>query len=298
MIPPTSIDGTDITGSTIDGTDVQEITVDGDVVFSAAPQIEPAGKHFYYIPTYQDQFEIEYYQLSTPFDVVNRGSPTDLFDPAVAGIFEGSTAVAIRNDGTKILTCHRDEYACHDLSTPFDTTNASLAYSGSDLPDPLVGVRATIDIVGDDRFYLDTDNAELTQFDLSTPFDIRTRTAAGTHTFNVSCQNVGAPAFSPDGTIMTVGTRGSDKILQSTCSTPFDITTYDDANQNTFTTTDNDPMTVKWNGDGTKFFVRHLSPEMLDRYSVSTPYTLNGVSFETRIDTGPSNGTIEFNYNY
>jgi len=35
MIPPTSIDGTDITGATIDGTDVEEITVDGDVVFSA-----------------------------------------------------------------------------------------------------------------------------------------------------------------------------------------------------------------------------------------------------------------------
>jgi len=39
MIPPTSIDGTDITGATIDGTDVQEITVDGDVVFTAAPDI-------------------------------------------------------------------------------------------------------------------------------------------------------------------------------------------------------------------------------------------------------------------
>jgi len=35
MIPPTSIDGTDITGATIDGQDVQEITVDGDTVFSA-----------------------------------------------------------------------------------------------------------------------------------------------------------------------------------------------------------------------------------------------------------------------
>src|SRR6056297_1506584 len=40
MIPPTSIDGTDITGATIDGTDVQEITVDGDVVFTAIPVIE------------------------------------------------------------------------------------------------------------------------------------------------------------------------------------------------------------------------------------------------------------------
>jgi len=34
-MPPTSIDGTDITGATIDGTDVQEITVDGQTVFTA-----------------------------------------------------------------------------------------------------------------------------------------------------------------------------------------------------------------------------------------------------------------------
>jgi len=38
-MPPTSIDGTDITGATIDGTDVQEITVDGQTVFTSAPQI-------------------------------------------------------------------------------------------------------------------------------------------------------------------------------------------------------------------------------------------------------------------
>jgi hypothetical protein len=34
--PPTSIDGTDITGATIDGQDVQEITIDGQTVFTAA----------------------------------------------------------------------------------------------------------------------------------------------------------------------------------------------------------------------------------------------------------------------
>jgi len=41
MMPPTSIDGTDITGATIDGTDVQEITVDGDTVFTAGPGQPP-----------------------------------------------------------------------------------------------------------------------------------------------------------------------------------------------------------------------------------------------------------------
>jgi len=42
-MPPTSIDGTDITGATIDGTDVQEITVDGDTVFSAGPSNLPVA---------------------------------------------------------------------------------------------------------------------------------------------------------------------------------------------------------------------------------------------------------------
>jgi len=39
MMPPTSIDGTDISGATIDGQDVQQITVDGQTVFTAGPDI-------------------------------------------------------------------------------------------------------------------------------------------------------------------------------------------------------------------------------------------------------------------
>jgi len=47
MIPPTSIDGTDITGATIDGTDVTEITVDGDTVFTSVFEIpDSAVAHF------------------------------------------------------------------------------------------------------------------------------------------------------------------------------------------------------------------------------------------------------------
>ena len=54
MIPPTSIDGTDITGATIDGTDVQEITVDGDVVFSAGPDIPDASSLIFHLDASQE----------------------------------------------------------------------------------------------------------------------------------------------------------------------------------------------------------------------------------------------------
>jgi len=51
MIPPTSIDGTDITGATIDGTDVTEITVDGDTVFSAVAIPDEGDLHARYDAT-------------------------------------------------------------------------------------------------------------------------------------------------------------------------------------------------------------------------------------------------------
>jgi hypothetical protein len=43
MTPPTSIDGTEITGATIDGTEVQEITVDGNTVFTGLPDVPQNG---------------------------------------------------------------------------------------------------------------------------------------------------------------------------------------------------------------------------------------------------------------
>jgi hypothetical protein len=51
--PPTSIDGTDITGATIDGQEVQEITVDGDTVFTAQTLVDSFDQ-----PLYEDQNKV------------------------------------------------------------------------------------------------------------------------------------------------------------------------------------------------------------------------------------------------
>jgi len=56
-MPPTSIDGTDITGATIDGTDVTEITVDGQTVFTSAP---PAAQIFQPVSGDENAFSGEY----------------------------------------------------------------------------------------------------------------------------------------------------------------------------------------------------------------------------------------------
>jgi hypothetical protein len=72
--PPTSIDGTDITGATIDGQDVQEITVDGQTVFSAGTLPLQYGNLIAWYP-----FDSSFYGGS------NADDCTALFKPAESG---------------------------------------------------------------------------------------------------------------------------------------------------------------------------------------------------------------------
>jgi len=84
MIPPTSIDGTDITGATIDGTDVQEITVDGQTVFSAET-----------LPVAYSNLEAWYPFDSAEYGGGNADDVTATFNPSQSG---DSTA----HDGTVV----------------------------------------------------------------------------------------------------------------------------------------------------------------------------------------------------
>jgi len=74
MMPPTSIDGTDITGATIDGTDVQEITVDGQTVFSAGPNVSQTEANFAtYVQNGDDRLcgiEVDVKTALAGFDVI------------------------------------------------------------------------------------------------------------------------------------------------------------------------------------------------------------------------------------
>jgi len=88
-MPPTSIDGTDITGATIDGTDVQEITVDGQTVFTAGPQINlPVG--------YSNL--VAWY----PFDSATYGGANADDVTAIIGGSGDDTAYNLSSDGSAI----------------------------------------------------------------------------------------------------------------------------------------------------------------------------------------------------
>ena len=92
MIPPTSIDGTDITGATIDGTDVTEITVDGDVVFSAIPNIIDNFNEALYEDK-SNTLSDYYFQDVGSFNRVSNGA-----------VFEGSHSLQVTTKGVEIYS--------------------------------------------------------------------------------------------------------------------------------------------------------------------------------------------------
>jgi hypothetical protein len=114
MIPPTSIDGTDITGATIDGTDVQEITVDGDVVFSAGPRPVAFSDMIAWYPMESNIAGGDEYSDatalfsgaadSTAYDLIDDGA---VFDQTfgVTDINEGANSGSFENqNGSQFLT--------------------------------------------------------------------------------------------------------------------------------------------------------------------------------------------------
>ena len=111
MIPPTSIDGTDITGATIDGTDVQEITVDGDVVFSATN-----------LPTAYSNLIAWYPFDSGIYGGSNTSDVTAIFESAESG---DSTAYDLTLNGTGLT--HETDEGVRD----FDGTNPTDAYENT-----------------------------------------------------------------------------------------------------------------------------------------------------------------------
>jgi hypothetical protein len=100
MIPPTSIDGTDITGATIDGQDVEEITVDGQTVFTAETLPVAYSNLIAWYP-----FDSSFYGGSNPDDVTalfNSGQSGDstAYDGTVNGAtYQSSAGVTDINAG-------------------------------------------------------------------------------------------------------------------------------------------------------------------------------------------------------
>jgi len=134
--PPTSIDGTDITGATIDGQQVQEITVDGQTVFTAGP--DPG-----IIDNFEDQPDGVYGTNDTVADYYS--GDTVQFGRTTSDVIEGSQALEDTGASSNVSAM---------ASVPGDGLNAYpqegdtiqwLVYTGGSTAGPMVATNTDID---------------------------------------------------------------------------------------------------------------------------------------------------------
>jgi len=265
MMPPTSIDGTDITGATIDGTDVQEITVDGDTVFTAVP---PGA------------FDITQFSLDT--SISTRDSTT--------------TGIRWSNDGTKMFEVGRGSEKIYEFtaSTPFEIT--SLTFQ----TDINAQNNSTEDIeFGDDgNVLLEVSRSgasngvnKIFSSNLSTPFDITT----ASFDTSISTQD-NLPfsiRFNDDGTKLYECALAD--IYQSSLSTPYDISSASfDTSISSFVSPTSQRGIV-FNNDGTTFYVAENENTEFFEGDMTTAFDIGSASKGDTLNQQGVATNIEFN---
>jgi len=295
--PSASTNGT-LTWSTVDGENGSYTAnvESNDTVDSVPVSVEiGSGKHYYYIRESSTK-EVEHYQLSTRFDISNKGT----IDSTLQSNLSRVDNMIISNDGKTFLlrgsigtsTNSVEEYS---LSTPFYLNSASLVATR----DLVIGDEVTCFEISDNgrKLYVNDGTGTMLQYDLSTPYDIGTRNQSGKLSIFPS-DGPGDPAFSPDGSKVAIGQRNANDIIGGTLSTPFDIDTF--TQDSSINAPNDDPSCAKWNEDGTKLLVRHASPDMVNQFVTSNPYSISGMNYDKQVlgDTSFAAGGHDFNYSH
>lgn len=121
------------------------------------------------------------------------------------------------------------------------------------------------------------------EYDLSTAWDISTASFVRSQGFGGSGAGVDnaiySIAFKPDGTIMYLGGLVSDKIMQYSLSTPWNISTTTYSQQIVLTSQDTVPIGFNFKPDGTKLYVVGRASGNILEYDLGTAWTLSTYSF-------------------
>ena len=220
------------------------------------------------------------YTLSTHFDVSTATSTNVTF--SVSDQDENPTGMAFSNDGVKMFVVGWNDEKINEytLSTPFDLSTASydgdterFSVSGHEgLP---TGMAFSND--GTKMFVVGDDGNDISEYTLSTPFDVSTASYDDDERFSVLGQETSPTgmAFSNDGAKMFVVGWNEDNINEYTLLAPFDVSTATFANV-TFSVSgqDQNPQGMAFSNDGAKMFVVGNIGEAVNEYTLRSVYPI------------------------
>ena len=206
------------------------------------------------------------YLGSTAFSNIAVGSTT------VSAVYVGSTKIWEAGSSwtdPDLANASYDNVSVNQEAGSEMTSTATIFRFKSD------GTRCWIGDVGSDSIH---------QYDLSTAWDLST--SSYDTSFSVAAQETQPRdiAFSNDGTRMFMLGSGVEAIFQYSLSTAFDVGTasYDNSSFSSWPSSSEEPTSIRFNDDGTKVYVADYNVDVVWQFSLSTAYTLSGISYDNK----------------
>ncbi len=176
---------------------------------------------------------------------------------------------------------------------PRQTTDFNVAKDGL-----LSGVKFSTD--GAKMFIVDSQNATVYEYALSTPFDVSTSTSASSFNVDTQDDSPSGITFSNNGAKMFIVGSTTARVYEYALSTPFDVSTSTSASSFNVDTQDDSPSGITFSNDGTKMFVTGEQNDSVYAYALSVPFVVTTSTLVTSLnvssqDTNPSDVTFSTN---
>jgi hypothetical protein len=211
------------------------------------------------------------------FDIANASYDSVSF--SVSSQDTSPFGIAFNADGTKMFivgTAGRDvnEYT---LSTGFDISTSSFVDSFSVAAQGLNPFDIAFNTDGTKMFIVDAGTDNLSEYTLSTGFDVST----ASYSQNMSGgANPSGVTFNADGTKMFIVRQGAtDIVSEYTLSTGFDISTASFVDSFSIGSQDTTPQAIVFNTDGTTMFIVGNTGDNINYYSLTTGFDVSTASF-------------------
>ena len=203
--------------------------------------------------------------------------------------------VFFKTNGTKMYVIGRqyDKVHEYDLSTPWDTTTASLNQSfsvNSQAPAPQ-GLFFKSD--GTKLYVTGSTNDAVHEYDLTTGWDIST--ASFNQSFSVATQlaTPNTVFFKDDGTKMYLTGNTSDTVHEYDLSTAWDVSTASYSQGFSVSAQEGAPRGLSFKDDGTKMYVCGSSGDDINEYDLSTAWDVSTASYLQNFYVGTQELNLE-----
>ena len=132
---------------------------------------------------------------------------------------------------------------------------------------------------GAKMFVVGTQGGNVTEYEMSTPFDVSTRTFVDATSISEQEDSPEGIAFSSDGAKMfVVGTQGGN-VTEYEMSTPFDVSTLTFVDATSISEQETFPTGIAFSSNGAKMFVVGTQGGNVTEYELSTPFDVSTRSF-------------------